>query len=42
MGTFLPTSKRLQKHFASLELTKPGHRAEESEIIDAEVTMPRS
>lgn len=26
LGTFLPMSKRLQKHLASLELTKPGHR----------------
>ncbi|MGO4245665.1 hypothetical protein AB4Y87_00500 [Paenarthrobacter sp. RAF54_2] len=37
LGTFLPMSKRLQKHLASLELTKPGHRAESTEIIDAEV-----
>lgn len=36
-GTFLPMSKRLQKHLASLELTKPGHRTEASEYIDAEV-----
>ena len=35
LATFLPMSKRLQKHLASLELTKPGHRAEEEEIIDA-------
>ena len=35
LATFLPMSKRLQKHLASLELTKPGHRAEEKEIIDA-------
>lgn len=27
LGTFLPMAKRLQKHLASLELTKPGHRA---------------
>ena len=27
LATFLPMSKRLQKHLASLELTKPGHRA---------------
>lgn len=26
LGTFLPMSKRLQRHLASLELTKPGHR----------------
>lgn len=31
LGTFLPMSKRLQKHLASLELTKPGHRTEKSE-----------
>jgi CheY-specific phosphatase CheX len=37
LSTFLPMSKRLQKHLASLELTKPGHRTEEAEIIDAEV-----
>ncbi|MEV8130730.1 hypothetical protein AB0O54_06285 [Pseudarthrobacter oxydans] len=37
LGTFLPMSKRLQKHLASLELTKPGHRKEESEILSAEV-----
>jgi hypothetical protein len=30
-------SKRLQKHLASLELTKPGHRTEEAEIFDAGV-----
>ena len=37
LGTFLPMSKRLQKHLASLELTKPGHRAEQEEIIVLEV-----
>ena len=42
LGTFLPMSKRLQKHLASLELTKPGHRTEEAVIFDAEVIMPRS
>lgn len=26
LGTFLPMSKRLQRHLASLELTKPDHR----------------
>ena len=26
LSTFLPMSKRLQKHLASLELTKPGYR----------------
>ncbi|RYV51909.1 hypothetical protein [Pengzhenrongella frigida] len=35
LATFLPMSKRLQKHLASLELTKPGHRAEDEEIIEA-------
>lgn len=43
LGTFLPMSKKLQKHLASLEVTKPGHRTalvddpEEPEIVDAEV-----
>ena len=38
LGTFLPMSKRLQKHLASLELTKPGHRpAEDDDVIDLEV-----
>lgn len=37
LATFLPMSKRLQRHLASLELTKPGHRVEEDEIIDAEL-----
>lgn len=32
LATFLPMSKRLQKHLASLELTKPGHRSEDVEI----------
>lgn len=36
LGTFLPMSKRLQKHLASLELTKPGHRGE-ADIVDIEV-----
>ena len=36
-ATFRPMSKRLQKHLASLELTKPGHRAEDGKIVDAEV-----
>jgi hypothetical protein len=34
LGTFLPMSKRLQKHLASLELTKPGHRAEATHTAD--------
>jgi len=33
LGTFLPMSKRLQTHLASLELTKPGLR-NELEILD--------
>lgn len=37
LGTFLPMSIRLQRHLASLELTKPGHRTEEAEFIDVEV-----
>lgn len=37
LGTFLPMSKRLQKHLASLELTKPGHRTDDAEIVDAEI-----
>lgn len=39
LGTFLPMSKRLQRHLASLELTKPGHRstAEDEDVIDLEV-----
>lgn len=32
-GTFLPMSNWLQKHLASLELTKPGHRSEGAEIM---------
>jgi hypothetical protein len=27
----------VQKHLASLELTKPGHRIEAAEILDVEV-----
>lgn len=37
LGTFLPMSKRLQKHLASLELTKPGHRQEEDVVVDVDV-----
>lgn len=37
LGTFLPMSKKLQKHLASLELTKPGHRTEEAELLEEEV-----
>lgn len=42
LGTFLPMSKRLQKHLASLELTKPGHRSEDSVVIDLEVVYESS
>lgn len=38
LGTFLPMSKRLQKHLSSLELTKPGHRTEETENLVVDVT----
>jgi hypothetical protein len=31
VGTFLPMSKKLQKHLATLELTKPGHRTADVE-----------
>lgn len=31
LATFLPMSKRLQKHLASLELTKPRHRVHDGE-----------
>lgn len=31
LATFLPMSKKLQKHLASLELTKPGHRRDAPE-----------
>ncbi|MFJ4208541.1 hypothetical protein ACIPY2_08785 [Paenarthrobacter sp. NPDC089675] len=37
LSTFLPMSKRLQKHLASLELTKPDHRANETDVINGEV-----
>lgn len=36
LGTFLPMSKRLQKHLASLELTKPDHRQDDEAVIDLE------
>ncbi|MFC0248262.1 MULTISPECIES: hypothetical protein [Citricoccus] len=34
LGTFLPMAKKLQKHLASLELTKPGHRPEAAHASD--------
>lgn len=42
LATFLRMSQRLQKHLASLELTKPGHRADDhpgqaTETVDGEV-----
>lgn len=36
LGTFLPMSKKLQKHLASLELTKPGLRTGEHDALVAE------
>lgn len=36
LGTLFSMSKRLQKHLASLEITKPGHRTEEAEYMDLE------
>lgn len=37
LSTFLPMSKRLQKHLASLELTKPGHRQDADVVVDVGV-----
>lgn len=37
-ATFRPMSKRLQKHLASLELTKPDHRPQEAAAHDVETT----
>lgn len=38
LGTFLPMSKRLQKHLASLELTKPDHRSgSDTDLVNLEV-----
>lgn len=42
LGTFLPMSKKLQKHLASLELTKPGHRAEGAATVGSEVMDPEN
>lgn len=39
LATFYPMSKRLQRHLASLELTKPGHRGDEAKITDDVVTL---
>jgi hypothetical protein len=36
-ATFLPMCKRLQKHLAGLELTKPGHPVREEDIVDWEI-----
>lgn len=41
LSTFLPMSNRLQKHLASLELTKPGHRPDKTEIVDGESSSRR-
>lgn len=35
LATYLPMSKRLQRHLASLELTKPGHRPQQDSEDDA-------
>lgn len=39
LSTFLPMSKRLQRHLASLELTRPDHRsaASDADVMDLEV-----
>ncbi|WP_205529140.1 hypothetical protein [Microbacterium halotolerans] len=37
LGTFLPMAKRLQKHLASLELTKPDLRPQDDDIVTQEV-----
>lgn len=37
LGTFLPMSKKLQRHLASLELTKAEPEANQEDIIDLEV-----
>lgn len=47
LATFLPMSKRLQKHLASLELTKPDHRVGEdseggSSSMDSTIRAVRS
>ena len=34
LGTFLPMARKLQKHLASLELTKPRHRPETAQASD--------
>lgn len=40
LGTSLPMSKRLQRHLASLQLTKPDHHsvASDADVIDLEVS----
>lgn len=42
LGTFLPMAKRLQKHLASLELTKPGHRPENVKTIRSQAAEDES
>ncbi|KES03772.1 membrane protein [Streptomyces toyocaensis] len=37
LATYLPMAKRLKKHLAGLELTKPAHRAVDEEVLDGEV-----
>jgi hypothetical protein len=38
LATFLPMTKKLQKHLASLELTKPGHR---TDALDGKASLPK-
>ncbi|MFI8894726.1 hypothetical protein [Streptomyces paradoxus] len=37
LATYLPMAKRLKKHLAGLELTKPAHRVADEEVLDGEV-----
>lgn len=39
LATFYPMSKKLQKHLASLELTKPDHRAAASTAADEPINL---
>lgn len=34
-ATYLPMAKKLKKHLSSLELTKPSHRVEKEEVVEA-------
>ncbi len=42
LGTFLPMSKKLQQHLASLELSKPGHRIDDTEVADVAEFKPQA